>query len=225
MGRFHPRTSQEGRGNIQAVALHQLMSHFDLGWNKWVYRLTFGFPTTGIISQVGVFPHSDKAKPPISPQVMWKSSSKRFQARAARPGFKNALPLWGEAMSQAQSGWWSGPLPIDNSGRVSRFSLEGANFAFRFGVERNKKLTACDDLRQNMVNLRTSVYTPIALPTRFHISEMDKRIRGSKTDWGFPKADHKDAYKQLLLDQEYANLTLVALRHPTSENGSRSSLR
>ena len=207
MGRFHPRTSQEGRGNIQAVALHQLMSHFDLGWNKWVYRLTFGFPTTGIISQVGVFPHSDKAKPPISPQVMWKSSSKRFQARAARPGFKNALPLWGEAMSQAQSGWWSGPLPIDNSGRVSRFSLEGANFAFRFGVEQNEKLRARDGLKQNMANLRTSVFAPITLPTWDHISQMARHIYNSKVAWGFFKADRKDAYKQLLLDQEYVNIT------------------
>ena len=68
-----------------------------------------------------------------------------------------------------------------------------------------------------MVNLRTSVYTPIALPTWGHISEMSKRIRGSMTAWGFFKADHKDAYKQLRLYQEYANLTLVALRRPTSE--------
>ena len=45
---------------------------------------------------------------------------------------------------------------------------------------------------------------------------MAKWIRGSKTDWGFLKADHKGAYKQLLLDQEYVNLTLGALRRPTS---------
>ena len=67
-----------------------------------------------------------------------------------------------------------------------------------------------------MVNLCTSVYTPIALPTWGHISEMAKRIRGYKSEWAFFKADHKDAYKQLLLDQEYVGLTLVALRHPTS---------
>ena len=67
-----------------------------------------------------------------------------------------------------------------------------------------------------MVNLCTSVYTPITLPTWGHISEMAKRILGSKVAWGFFKADHKDAYKQLLLDQEYVNLTLLALRRPAS---------
>ena len=122
----------------------------------------------------------------------------------------------GGALSQAQLGWISDPIPIDKSGRAHGFSLEGANFAFRFGAEQNEKLRARDDLRQNMVNLRTSVYTPITLPPWDHISEMAKGIRGSKSERAFFKADRKDAYKQLLLDQEYANLTLVALWHPTS---------
>ena len=45
---------------------------------------------------------------------------------------------------------------------------------------------------------------------------MAKHIRNSNVAWGFFKADHKDAYKQLLLDQEYANLTLVAIRNAAS---------
>ena len=97
-------------------------------------------------------------------------------------------PLWEEAISQVHLGWLSGPIPIDDSGRVRGFSLEGANFGFRFGVEQNEKLMACDDLRRNMVNLCTSVYTPITLPTWGHISEMAKRIRGSKMAWGFSKS-------------------------------------
>ena len=54
-------------------------------------------------------------------------------------GLKNALPLGGEAISHAHLGWLSDPIPIDDSGRVQGFSLEGANFAFRFGVEQNEK--------------------------------------------------------------------------------------
>ena len=38
----------------------------------------------------------------------------------------------------------------------------------------------------------------------------------SKTAWGFFKADRKDAHNQLLIDQEYVNLTLAALRNPIS---------
>ena len=45
---------------------------------------------------------------------------------------------------------------------------------------------------------------------------MSKHIYDSKAAWEFFKADRKDAYKQLLLDQEYVNITLVALRNPVS---------
>ena len=45
---------------------------------------------------------------------------------------------------------------------------------------------------------------------------MANHIRNSKVPWGFFKADQKDAYKQLLLDQEYVNLTLAALSSPVS---------
>ena len=104
------------------------------------FSVNFRISDHRVISQVGVFPHSEKAKPPISPQMMWKSASKGFQERAARTGFKNALPLWGEALPHAQLGWLSDPIPIDNSGGVHGFSLEGANFACRFGVEKMKNL-------------------------------------------------------------------------------------
>ena len=129
------------------------------------FSVDIWFPDYGVMSQVGVFAHSDKAEPPIPPQMLWANSSKRFHERACRSGFKNALPLWGDAISQVHLGWLSDPIPIDDSGRAHGFSLEGANFAFRFGVEQNGKLRACGDLRQNMVNLCTSVYTPITLPT------------------------------------------------------------
>lgn len=67
-----------------------------------------------------------------------------------------------------------------------------------------------------MVNLRTSVYPSIAIPTRGHISKVAKLFRGSKKAWGFFKAGNKDAYKKLLRDQEYVGLILADLRNPTS---------
>ena len=45
---------------------------------------------------------------------------------------------------------------------------------------------------------------------------MSMRILNSKVAWGFFKADSKNAYKQLLIDQEYVNLTLETLRNPAS---------
>ena len=122
----------------------------------------------------------------------------------------------GGSISHVQLGWLIGPIPIGNIGMAHGFSLAGANVSFRFGVEQNDKLRECDDLKQNMVNLRTSVFTPITLPTWDRISQMANRIRSFKTAWGFLKADRKDAYKQLLLDRAYVNLTLVALRNHIS---------
>ena len=54
-----------GGWGIQSAALHQLMAKFGLGGDKWIRQAVFGFPTTGIMGQVGVFPHSDKANPQI----------------------------------------------------------------------------------------------------------------------------------------------------------------
>ena len=68
-----------------------------------------------------------------------------------------------------------------------------------------------------MANLRTSVFAPITLPTWDRISQMSKHIYNSMVAWGFLKAYHKDAYKQLLLlDQGYVNLTLFPLISPAS---------
>ena len=58
-------------------------------------------------------------------------------------------------------------------------------------------------------------------PTWDHIAQLSKSVFQTKRDWVFPKSDHVDAYKQLNLDPEYANLTAVALRGPeTGEWGA-----
>ena len=153
---------------------------------------------------------------------MWKSSSKGFRERAALSGFKNDAALWKESMSQAQSGWMSGQIPIDNSGFVACFPLEVTSFAFRFGVEQNEKLRACDDLKQDMVNLRTSVFAAITIPTWDRNSQMSKQIYNSKVAWRFSKEENKDARRQLLLDREYVNLTSSALSPRSQGFGAHS---
>ena len=39
------------------------------------------------------------------------------------------------------------------------------NIAFRFGASQFYNLWACGDLKRNMVNLSTTIHTPITLPT------------------------------------------------------------
>ena len=88
--------------------------------------------------------------------------------------------------------------------------------AFRFGVSQGSKLRACDDLRHNMVNLCTEVLTPITLPTWDHLAQLAKMVSPSAMNWHFLKGGHASAYKQLPLDPQYANLTIVALRNPST---------
>lgn len=109
-------------------------------------------------------------------------------------------------------------------GSVDGFSVGGANISIRFGVSRNGKLMARDALKQNMVNLRTSLVTPITATAWDRNSQMAQRVSHTKARWAFTKADRRSAYKKLLLDQEQVNLTLVALRNPISGRWSRSSI-
>ena len=132
-----------------------------MGGGRWITQLIHGFPTCGVISQEGVFPPTQKAKPPIPLSILWGSSKQRFQERSQNSGFKNAEPLWPDALNQVQEGWLSDPIPILPSGDVVGFSVGEANLAFRFGVDLNEKLRACDDLRHNMVNLATTILNPI----------------------------------------------------------------
>ena len=78
------------------------------------------------------------------------------------------------------------------------------------------KLRACDDLRRNLVNLWTSVITPITLPTWDHIAQLRRDAFRTNTKWTFLKADHDSAYKQLPLDPDFAGITVVALRGPAT---------
>ena len=78
------------------------------------------------------------------------------------------------------------------------------------------KLRARDDLRRNLVNLRTSVITPITLPTWDHIAQLSKDAFRTNTKRTFLKADHDSAYKQLPLGPDFAGITVSPLRGPTT---------
>ena len=80
------------------------------------------------------------------------------------------------------------------------------------------KLRARGGLRQNMVNLRTSVLNPITLPNWGHIAQLSNDAYRANAKWTFLKADRDSAYKQLPLDPDYVGITVVTLRDPaTSE--------
>ena len=67
-----------------------------------------------------------------------------------------------------------------------------------------------------MANLRTAALTPIALPTWDHLAQLAKWVFPSSANWHFLKGGHASAYKKLPPDPQYANLTIVALRNPST---------
>ena len=69
---------------FQAAAFRQLLRRFNLGGDRWIGQFGHGFPTSGILSQEGVFPASDKPLPhPIHLKQIWKSPTTRFEERAS----------------------------------------------------------------------------------------------------------------------------------------------
>ena len=131
------------------------------------------------------FPSYSEGETPNPAKRSLGISKQRFQERAKNSGFKNAEPLWSEALTQVQEGWLSEPIPISPSGDVVGFSVGDVNLAFRFGVDQNGKLRARGDLRRNMVNLDTSILTPITLPTWGHVSQLTKDVRYTQRKWPF----------------------------------------
>ena len=71
------------------------MHHFDLGGDALIRQFVFGFPTTGFLSQSGVFQVPNKAKPPLPDASIWNSSVKRIRERARASGYRNADAMWG----------------------------------------------------------------------------------------------------------------------------------
>ena len=216
MGCYDPEPIKPATGNLKTAKLAHLADSLGMGGGKWIRQFTYGFPIVGNLSRFGVYPRGDTPTPAPSIKGIWGNASKRFVERASHSVWANAPTLWAEAFEQVKKGWLGAPLPIDTLGNVATYAEGEANIAFRFGVAQGDKLRACGDLRHNCVNLHCTVWTPIILPTWDHISQMCIRVRNLRCQWSFFKADHEAAYKQLPLRPEHGNLTLVALRNPTS---------
>ena len=170
----------------------------DWGIRPWIPHFGDNQSGRGLPPQISLFP------PPIRLKHLWKSPTKRFKERAKSSGFKNAQPLRGEDLTHTTKGWVERPYEISPNGTLLDSDQMKFNFAFRFGVEQMDKLRACGDLRQNMVNLRTSVITPITLPTWGHIAKLSKDACRTNTKWTFQKADRDSSYKQLPLDTDFS---------------------
>ena len=201
---------------MKSVAIVALLGNFDLGGSAWMAQFTFGFPLVGNLSQEGVYPRDPSLIPAPPIEGIWTSSRQRFSTRSKASGFLNSETLWKEALDQVDKGWLAVPIPISPDGSVATYENGPVNIAFRVGVEQADKLRACDDLKHNEVKLYCIVWTPIKLPTWDHIAQMCLNIRPSGRPWGFFKADHEAAYKQLPMMPEHTKLAFVALRDPNT---------
>ena len=203
-------------GKLKTVALPQLPRYHGIGGQRRMCQFDNGFPITGDLSQIDVFPDSEKKVPSrISCSELSHSASPRFRERVAKSGKKNALQLRTEAECQVEKGWLAPPVPLHTDGRPHSWKLKGFNLAFRFGVKQAENLRACDDWKHSMTNLACSVHTPIKLVSWDHIAQISHLISEGKLELGMVKADHEAAYKQLPIDPDDQALTIIALRCPT----------
>ena len=204
-------------GKLKTLALHALLSHFDLGGAKWLQQFNFGFPIVGAVSQEGVYKPDPTIGDPPAISGIWAGAQERFTTRAKASGRLHATELWNEALEQTRAGWLDGPQPLLEDGSLLLPTPHQPIIAFRFGVDQSDKLRACDDLKYSKTNEFCSVKTPISLPTWDHIGQMATTVADSARPWSFLKTDHAAAYKQLPLRPDQANLAVIALRDPTTD--------
>ena len=88
--------------------------------------------------------------------------------------------------------------------------------AFRFGVQQDSKLRACDDLKHSLTNQCCWNRTPIQLVSWDHLARLSRLLSKPGEEWHLFKADHEAAYKQLPIDPADQKTAIVALRHPKS---------
>ena len=204
-------------GRFATVALSQLFRHYGLPGQKWLWQFANGFPITGSLSQIHLFPISKREVDRAPRAELCESASSRFRERASRCGTKDAGVLWDEALSHVEKGWLSDPIPLAENGKPVTWKSERFNVAFRFGVRQDDKIRACDDLKHSLTNLSCAVLTPIKLVSWDHLAQLSHLLSNPRNaDWGLLKADHEAAYKQLPIDPEDQRNAIIALRHPRS---------
>ena len=180
-------------------------------------------------------PRTDPHWSATLPSARYTRATHRFSAHHWLPGYGEGPPnvspparnrletrtpisLGAKLATRYLGGWLSTPLPIDTIGNGATYQKGKTNIAFRFDVDLADKVRARDDHRRNTANihLHCTVWAPIKLPTRDHISHMSLNIRHTQRKWAFSKSDHEAAYKQLPTTPDHTNLALVALKSPTA---------
>ena len=212
-------------GKIHIALLSHLMEFTRMGGRKWVTQFATGFPMTGCLSQMGVFPlDPDTPTTYTDPKTLFSSNRTRFMSRSLNAVSKKSQCLWDEALEQVNKGWLWPPEPLSPEGAFIARPEEECNIAFRFGVQQSDKLRGCDDLRDSLTNTACVVRTPITLPGWDHIAASARILNTTLCEWSFGKVDHKSAYKALPLRAEDSNYAVIALWNPLAKAwyGSKS---
>ena len=91
------------------------------------------------------------------------------------------------------------PPPLDASGTPEFWAEGGYNIAFRLGVEKASKPSACEDIRRITTDADCETRAPIQQVSRDHMSPICMSVCRDNREWVLFKADHEADYKQLLL--------------------------
>ena len=202
---------------MKTLSHHFLLCHFELGGSRWIRQFNFGFPTTGVVSQTGVYKPDHTAPDPPSIESIWDGARGRFAKRAHSSGRLHGSELWSEALQKVATGWLEAPIPFNEDGALDRPTLDNPITAFRFAVDQSDKLRACDDLKYSKTSEFCAVKTPISLPTWDHNGQMAINVAQSARPWSSLKTDHAAAYKLLPLRPGQARLAVIALRDPATD--------
>ena len=145
-----------------------------------------------------------------------ESSEKRFRGRAGRRVLRTRSSYWAMPLRNSQRGGRTAPTQFPRLG-TSTFLLRASPiYPLGSASANSKKIRTCGDLKDDLAILATTVLTPITLPSMGHISQLRKNVPNSGQSWVLLKADHRGAYKKLPLAPERCNLSIIALRFPSS---------
>ena len=99
------------------MAVKQPINQPGLGGSRRRDHCAYGVPITSRPSHRHVFAEDADARTRIPRKQLYTAESARFRDRADKSGFKNAHPLWGDALQQVEKGWLMPPTAHSADGR------------------------------------------------------------------------------------------------------------
>lgn len=182
-------------------------------------KFPFGFPLLGKLSRNIRFPQkeNDLQKAPGKAAQDSSRTSYPIYRQREKIGLRECPTHLGRRCPTCGQGWIIPPFPLATAGKPSTLSRSQQNIDFRFGVHRNAKLRAFDDIRRAMTNLAFVVESPIKLVSWDRLVEISNPVNSKTMDCAFSKADREASYKQLHLAGGKSHLSVVALRSPIDE--------